>query len=168
MKTCQQTKQSLKDALGEMSDEDKKAIGVLFLSIKQMPKAAKLNLSALTRIQNLIMEYLSLKFLYKLLKPVTEIIPEQPINTIPPVLNVPGLATTSGGTKYQTQPKTDVKVTPKKYLMSGKVMFRCSAEDCHFTKPSWGAMNTHIVAVHTNKVYVCEICQKNLKSLDGF
>ena len=45
---AQGKKQSLKHALGEMTDEDKKAIGVLFLSIKQMHKAAKLNLSALT------------------------------------------------------------------------------------------------------------------------
>ena len=161
-KMAQEKKQSLKDALGEMTDEDKKALGVLFLSIKQMRKAAKLNPSALTRIQNLIIEYPSLKFLYKLLKPVTEIMPEQPINTIVPVVNLPGLVPTSGGTKYPTQEKTELKLMPKKYLMSGKVMFCCSAEDCDFTRPSWGAVNTHIVSVHTNKVYMCQMCKKTL------
>ena len=93
-----------------------------------MCKAAKLNLSALMRIQTLITEYPSLKFLYKLLKPVTEMMPDSPINTILPVVHLPGLVVTLGGTKYQTQPKTEVKLTPKKYLLSRRVMFRCSAE----------------------------------------
>ena len=155
-----QKTESLKEALGDMNDEDKKAIGALFISIKQMHKAAKLNLSALMRIQTLITEYPSLKFLYKLLKPVTEIMPDNPINTIVPVVHLPGLVATLGGTKYQPQPKTEVKLTPKKYLLSGKVMFHCSAEGCDFTKPSWGAVNTHIVALHTNKVYVCQMCNK--------
>ena len=153
--TAQEKKQSLKDTLGKMNVEDKKAIRVLFTSIKQMRKAAKLNLSTLTKIQNLIKEYPSLKFLYKLLKPITKIMLEQPINMVTPVVDLTGVVVTSGGTKYPTQPKTDIKLTPKKYLKLGKVMFHCSAEGCDFMKPSWGAVNTHIITLHTNKVYVC-------------
>ena len=166
--TAEEKKQSLKDSLGDMNDEDKKAIGALFISIKQMHKATKLNLSALTRIQNLITEYPSLKFLYKLLKPITEIMPEQPINSIPPIVDLTGLPQSSGGSKYPTQAKTEVKLMPKKYLNSEKVIFRCSAEGCDFTRPSWGAMNTHIIKLHTNKAYVCQMCNRNLTSLDGF
>ena len=169
--SAEDKKKKLQEELDEMSEQDKKAIGALFLSIKQMWKAAKLNLSTLTRIQRLITEYPSLKFLYKLLKPVTEIMPEEPINTLAPVMQYKGLVVTSGGgggVKYQTQPKTKLKLNPKKYLKSGKVMFRCSAEGCDFNKPSWWAVNTHIVTVHTNKVYMCQMCNKNLTSLDGF
>ena len=161
-------KQRLKDALWEMDKNDKKAVGALFLSIKQMRKAAKLNLAALTRLQDLITKYPSMKFVNKLLKPVAEIMPEQLINSIVPLLECRGLATTSGGIKYKTQQPTEIKLTPKKYLQAGKVMFRCSAEACEFTKPSWGAVNTHIVTVHTKKVYVCDVCGKNLTSLDRF
>ena len=158
-------KQRLKDALGEMDENDKKAVGALFLSIKQMRKAAKLNLAALTRLQDLITKYPSMKFVNKLLKPVAEIMPEQPINSIVPLLECRGLTT---GIKYKMQEPTEIKLTPKKYLQAGKVMFRCSAEGCEFTKVSWGAVNTHIVTVHIKKVYVCDVCGKNLTSLDGF
>ena len=161
-------KQRLKDALGEMDENDKKAVGALFVSIKQMRKAAKLNLAALTRLQDLITKYPSMKFVNKLLKPVAEIMPEQPINSIVQLLECRGLTTTSGGIKYKMQEPTEIKLTPKKYLQAGKVMFRCSAEGCEFTKVSWGAVNTHIVTVHIKKVYVCDVCGKNLTSLDGF
>ena len=160
--------QRLKDVLGEMDETDKKAIGALFLSIKQMRKAAKLNLAALTRLQDLIQKYPSMKFLNKLLKPVAEIMPEEPINSITPLLECRGLASTSGFSKYKTQERTEIKLNPKKFLQAGKVMFRCSAEGCDFTKRSWGAVNTHIVSVHTNKVYLCDVCGKNMTSLDGF
>ena len=166
--TSNVTSQRLKDVLGEMDEQDKKAMGALFLSIKQMRKAAKLNLAALTRLQDLITKYPSMKFINKLLKPVAEIMPEEPINRIAPLLECRGVATTSGFSKYQTQERTEIKLNPKKFLQAGKVMFRCSAEGCEFTKRSWGAVNTHIVSVHTNKVYICDVCGKNLTSLDGF
>ena len=96
-------KKKLQEELGEMSEQDKKAIGALYLSIKQMQKATKLNLSALTRIQSLITEYPSLHFLYKLLKPVTEIMPEEPINTLAPVMHYKGLVVTLGGGGWNTK-----------------------------------------------------------------
>ena len=94
--------------------------------------------------------------------------PEEPINTLAPVMQYKGLVATSGGTKYTTQPKTELKITPKKFLVSGKVQFKCSAQDCSFTRTSWGTVNTHVVSAHTNKAYVCVVCNKNLTSLDGF
>ena len=155
----------LKEEINSMNEVERKGIAALFRSIKEMRRAAKLNLAALTRLKELITKYPSLEFLYKILKPVSEIMPDTPINTITPILEVAGLDITSGGNKYKTE--SVVKIVPKRFLKGGKIYHRCSLEGCTFERVSWGAVNTHIVKDHIHKSYVCEFCEKVLSSMDG-
>lgn len=130
-----------------------------------MRRAAKLNLAALTRLKELTTKYPSLEFMYKILKPVSEIMPDNPINTITPILEIVGVKPTSGGNKYNTE--SVVKITPKRFLKGGKIYHRCSLAGCTFERVSWGAVNTHIVKDHIHKSYVCDFCEKVLSSMDG-
>ena len=155
----------LKEEINSMNEVERKGIAAFFRSIKEMRRAAKLNLAALTRLKELITKYPSLEFLYKILKPVSEIMPDTPINTITPILEIAGLQVTSGGNKYKTE--SVVKITPKQFLKGGKIYHRCSLEGCTFERVSWGAVNTHIVKDHIHKSYVCEFCEKVLSSMDG-
>ena len=155
----------LKEEINSMNEVERKGIATFFRSIKEMRRAAKLNLAALTRLKELITKYPSLEFLYKILKPVSEIMPDTPINTITPILKIAGLEVTSGGNKYKTE--SVVKITPKRFLKGGKIYHHCSLEGCTFERVSWGAVNTHIVKDHIHKSYVCEFCEKVLSSMDG-
>ena len=149
--------------IGEMDEIDRKAVGVFFLSLKEMRRAAKLNLRALTRLQDLARKYPCLDFLYKIMKPISEIMPENPINTVTPILQMVGVTVATGGQKYDTE--NVLKVVPKQLVVDGKIKHKCSA--CEFERASWGAVNTHIMKEHIGQSYVCSKCSKILTSMDG-
>ena len=155
----------LKEEINSMNEAERKGIAAFFRSLKEMRRAAKLNLAALTRLKELTTKYPSLEFMYKILKPVSEIMPDNPINTITPILEIVGVKPTSGGNKYNTE--SVVKITPKQFLKGGKIYHRCSLAGCTFERVSWGAVNTHIVKDHIHKSYVCDFCEKVLSSMDG-
>ena len=85
------------DKIGEMTDTDRKAIGSLYLNLKEMRKGAKLTLKGLTWIQELIEKYPSVDFLYKILRPVSKIMPQNPLNAIPLIFMMSGVDYRSGG-----------------------------------------------------------------------
>ena len=149
--------------IGEMDEIDRKAVGAFFLSLKKMRRAAKLNLRALTRLQELAGKYPCLHFLYKIMKPISEIMPENPINTVTPILQMVGVTVAIGGQKYDTE--NVLKVVPKRLLVDGKIKHKCSA--CEFERASWGAVNTHIMKEHVGQSYVCSKCSEILTSMDG-
>ena len=147
----------------EMDEVDWKAVGTFFLSLKEMRKAAKLNLRALTRLEELGKRYLALAFIYKVMKPISEIMPENPINTLMPILQIAGLKAATGGQKYETE--NVLKIIPKHVIVDGRIKHRCSG--CEFERASWGAVNTHILKDHIGQSYVCQYCNKILMSMDG-
>ena len=148
------------------TQEEKVALGALFKSVKDMRKAAKLNLRAMTRLGDLIEKYPNMAFLKKLLKPVAEIMPDEPINTVQNLISFSGSAYVAGPEKYPTGPV--MKVIPKKQVIHGKISHRCSADGCDFSAASWGKVKTHINLVHLGQSYQCPVCGKVLTSLDGF
>ena len=158
----------MNDKINSMDEVERKAIGALFRSIKEMRRAAKFNLFnlyLLTRLKELVIKYPSLEFIYKVLKPVSEIMPDTPINMIQPILEIVGLKPTSGGNKYNME--SVVKIIPKRFVKGGKIYHRCLLEGCTFERVSWGAVNTHIMKDHVHKAYVCHLCEKVLTSMDG-
>ena len=157
--------QQQKEAINSMDEMERRGIGALFRSIKEMRKAAKLNLSALTRLQELAAKYPSLDFMYKVMKPVSEIMPDTQINSLKPILEIVGLEPTTGGQKYSTE--SVVKIIPKRFVKAGRIHHRCSLVNCKFERVSWGAVNTHIMKDHVHKSYVCHVCGKVLTSMDG-
>ena len=96
-----------------MTGTDRKAIGSLYLSLKEMRKGVKLTLKGLMWIQELIEKYLSVDFLYKILKPVSEIMLQNPLNAIPLIFMMSGVNYRSRGSKYKTKA---VKKLPQKDL----------------------------------------------------
>ena len=147
----------------EMDEIDRKAVGAFFLSLKEMQRAAKLNLRALTRLQKLARKYPCLDFLYKIMKLILEIMPENPINTGTPILQMVGVTAATGGQKYNTE--NVLKVVPKWLVVDSKIKHNGSA--CDFKRASWGAVNTHIMKEHIGQSYVCSKCSKILTSMDG-
>ena len=84
---------------------DRKAIRSLYLSLKEMRKGAKLTLKSLMWIQELIEKYPSVDFLYKILKPMSEIMPQNPLNAIPLIFMMSGVNYRSGGGGQNTKPR---------------------------------------------------------------
>ena len=70
----------MKENIGQMNNDDKDAVAAIFTSVKEMRKAALLNYKALTRVRNVMMKYPPLDFLYKVMKPIGEIMPQDQIN----------------------------------------------------------------------------------------
>ena len=147
----------------EMDEVDRKAVGTFFLSLKEMRKVAKLNLRVLTRLEELGKRYPALAFIYKVMKPISEIMPQNPINTLIPILQIAGLKAVTGGQKYETE--NVLKIIPKRVIVDGHIKHRCSV--CEFERASWGAVNTHILKDHVGQSYVCQYCNKILTSMDG-
>ena len=54
-----------------------------------MGRAAKLNLSAIDRILNIMKNNPSVAFLKKILKPLCEMVPEDPLNAVINMIHVP-------------------------------------------------------------------------------
>ena len=78
--------QKMKENMGQMNKEDKDAVAAIFTSVKEMRRVAQLNYKALTRVRNVMMKYPPLDFLYKMMKPIGEIMPQDQINTGIPLL----------------------------------------------------------------------------------
>ena len=78
--------QKMKENIGQMNNDDKDAVAAVFTSVKEMRRAAQLNYKALTRVRNVMMKYPPLDFLYKVMKPIGEIMPQDQINTGFPLL----------------------------------------------------------------------------------
>ena len=97
------------------------------------------------------------------MKPIPEIMPENPINTVTPILQMVGVTAATGGQKYDTE--NVLKVVPKWLVVDSKIKHKCSA--CEFERASWGAVNTHIMKEHIGQSYVCSKCSKILTSMDG-
>ena len=117
------------DKIGEMTDTDRKAIGSLYLSLKEMRKEVKLTLKGLMQIQELIEKYPSVDFLYKILQPVSEIMPQNPLNAIPLIFMMSVVDYRSGGSKYKTEAVK--KITPKRFVDDrGKLGYKCGAPGC--------------------------------------
>ena len=64
-----------------------------------MRRSAKLNLSAIERIQNIVKENPSMAFLKKIIKPMCEMVPEDPLNAVVNMIHVRNNAVPST-TKY--------------------------------------------------------------------
>ena len=97
------------------------------------------------------------------MKPISEIMPKNPISTVTPILQMVGVTAATGGQKYDT--KNMLKVVPKWLVVDGKIKHKCSA--CEFERALWGEVNTHIMKEHVGQSYVCSKCSKILTSMDG-
>ena len=109
----------------EMDGVERKAIGAFYMSLKEMQKAVKINLRALTWLQELVKHYPALDFMYKIMKPISEIMPDNPINSVVPILQLAGMRATTGRQKYKTD--NIVKVVPKWVIVDGWIKHICSA-----------------------------------------
>ena len=78
---------------------EKLQLGSLYIALQQMRRAVKLNLSAIKRIQNIVKENPSMAFLKKIIKPMCEMVPEDPPNAVVNMIHVPNNAV-PGTTKY--------------------------------------------------------------------
>ena len=145
-------KQNISKEIMGMDEVDRKAVGAFFVSLKVMRKAAKLNLHALTWLQELARKYPCLDFIYKIMKPISEIMPENPINSIAPILQMSGVRAVMGGQKYEID--NVIKIVPKQIIVDGRIKHKYSA--CEFEKVSWGVVNTHIMKEHmwSNHMFV--------------
>ena len=128
--------QKMKENMGQMNKEDKDAVAAIFTSLKEMRRAAQLNYKALTRVHNMIMIYPPLDFLYKVMKPIGKIIPQDQINTGIPLLMMTPMegGKTQGKNKIKWIPKKCIKCIPKKVYKNGVVFHRCSYPDYKYTR----------------------------------
>lgn len=140
-----------------VSDEDKLDMGELFLIVKQARKAAKMNYSALTRLQALIVKRPNFSALANIVSPLGSLIPSTPLVQDAPVY-------VSGKSSKTITKVTEVKLVPKRQITGGKIGHKCPA--CGFEKASWGAVNTHIKRDHLNESYKCDTCGKLSPSID--
>ena len=69
--------------------EEKLQLGLLYIALQQMRRAAKLNLSAIDRILNIVRDNPSMEFLKKIIKPMCEMVPEDPLNADVNMIHVP-------------------------------------------------------------------------------
>ena len=161
--------QKMKENMGQMNKEDKEAVAAIFTSVKEMRRAAQLNYKALTRVRNVMMKYPPLDFLYKVMKPIGEIMPQDQINTGVPLLMMTPVegGKTQEKNKIKRIPKKCIKCIPKKVYKNGVVFHRCSYLNCKYKRRSWGAIDTHIMIEHLKCKYVCKECAKELTSSDG-
>ena len=144
--------------------EEKLQLGSLYIALQQMRRAAKLNLSAMGRILNIVKENPSMTFLKKIIKPMCEMVPEDPLNAVVNMIHVPK-NTVPGITKYNVTEVQAKKVIPVKILQNGKFMHKCPM--CEKVMVSWGGIDSHIRVEHFNQAYSCPHCKKGCKSLDG-
>ena len=115
--------QKMKENMGQMNKEDKDAVAAIFTSVKEMRRAAQLNYKALTRVRNVMMKYLPLDFLYKVMKPIGEIMSQDQINTGIPLLMMTPVegGKTQEKDKIKRIPKKCIKCIPKKVYKNGVV-----------------------------------------------
>ena len=153
------------DKINEHETVDEKLqLGSLYITLQQMRRAAKLNLSAIDRILKLVKENPSIAFLKKIIKPMCEQVPEDPLNSVINMIHIPTNAV-PGTTKYSVAEVEAKKVIPIKILQNGKFVHKCPM--CDKVMVSWDGINSHIRLDHFNQVYSCPYCSKQCKSLDG-
>ena len=161
--------QKMKENIGQMNNNDKDAVAAVFTSVKEMRRVAQLNYKALTRVRNVMMKYPPLDFLYKVMKAIGEIMPQDRINTGFPLLMMTPMegGKTQEKNKIKQMAKKCIKCIPKKVYRNGVAFHQCSYPDCKYTRKSWGAIDTHIMIEHLKCKYVCKECEKELTSSDG-
>ena len=115
--------------------KEKLELGLLYIALQQMRRAAKLNLFAIERIQNIVKENPSMAFLKKIIKPMCEMVPENPFNAVINMIHVPNNAVTST-TKYNVAEVQVKKIIPIKILENGKFKHKCPM--CDKVMISWG------------------------------
>ena len=103
---------------------EKLQLGALYIALQQMRRAAKLNLSAIETIQNIVKENPSMAFLKKIIKPMYEMIPEGPLNAVINMIHVPNNAV-PGTMKYNVAEVQVKKIIPIKILENGKFKHKC-------------------------------------------
>ena len=69
--------------------KEKLQLGSLYIALQQMRRAAKLNLSPIKIIQNIVKENPSMAFSKKIIKPMCEMVPEDPLNAVVNMIHVP-------------------------------------------------------------------------------
>ena len=111
--------------------EEKLQLGSLYIALQQMRRAAKLNLFAMERILNIVKENPSMAFLKKIIKPMCEMVPGDPLNAVVNMIHVPKNAV-PGITKYNATEVQAKKVIPVKILQNGKL---CTSAQC--VRKSW-------------------------------
>ena len=99
--------------------EEKLQLGSLYIATGQMRRAAKLNLSAIDRILNIMKDNPSMGFLKKIIKPMCEMVPRDPLNAVVNMIHMPKNAVPST-TKYNVAEVQVKKVIPIKILENGK------------------------------------------------
>ena len=104
--------------------KEKLQLGSLYIALQQMRRAAKLNLSAIKRIQNIVKENLSMAFLKKIIKPKCEMVPEDPLNAVIKMIHVPKNAVPST-MKYNVAEVQVKKIIPIKILENKKFKHKC-------------------------------------------
>ena len=145
--------------------KEKLQLGSLYIALQQMRRATKLNLSAINRILNIVKENPSMAFLKKIIKPMCEMVPEDPLNAVVNMIHVPKNAVPSI-MKYNVAEVQVKKVIPIKILENGKFKHKCPL--CDKVMVPWGrGIDTHIKVEHFNQAYSCPHCTKECKSLDG-
>ena len=115
------------------------------------------------RILNIVKENPSMAFLKKIIKPMCEMVPEDPLNAVVNMIHVPKNIV-PGTTKYNVRSSSE-KVIPVKILQNGKFMHKCPMYEKVMV--SWGGIDSHIRVEHFNQAYSCPHCKKECKSLDG-
>ena len=114
---------------------EKLQLGLLYITLQQMRRATKLNLSAINRILNIMKDNPSMVFLKKIIKPICEIMPEDPLNAVINMIHIPKNAVL-GTMKYNVSEVQVKKVIPIKLLESGKFKHKCPL--CDKVMVSWG------------------------------
>ena len=113
---------------------EKLQLGSLYIALQQMRRAAKLNLSAIERIQNIVKENPSMAFLKNIIKPMCEMVPEDPLNAVVNMIHEPNNAVPST-TKYNVAEVQVKKIIPIKILENGKFKHKCPL--CDKVMISW-------------------------------
>ena len=120
--------------------KEKLQLGSLYIALQQMRRAAKLNLSAINRILNIVKDNPSMAFLKKIIKPMCEMVPEDLLNALINMIYVPKNAV-PGTTKYNVAAVQVKKVIPIKILENGKFKHKCPM--CDKVMVSWGGGGGH-------------------------
>ena len=144
--------------------EEKLQLGSLYIALQQMRRAAKLNLSAIDRILNILKDNPSIAILKKIIKPMCEMVPEGPLNAIINMIHIPNNAV-PGTMKYNEAEVQAKKVIPIKILENGKFKHKCPS--CDKVMVYWEGIDSQIKVDHFNQVYSCPHCTKECKTLDG-
>ena len=114
---------------------EKLQLGSIYIALQQMRRTAKLNLSAIERIQNIVKENPSMPFLKKIIKPMCEMVSEDPPNAVINMIHVPNNAVPST-MKYNVAEVQVKKIIPIKILENGKFKHKCPM--CDKVMISWG------------------------------